>query len=295
LTTSEGIEGGEGTGERAQMSNRKEHIEFRDLKTLQDLAAVVDLQYAVWAFSNAGDAVPLQLLAVHAKRGGVLVGAWDEGKLVGFAYSMPALKGSDVSQWSHMLAVLPDYRACGLGYALKVEQRRRIAATGTELIEWTFDPLQAVNAYLNLSKLGAVSREYAENIYGPNSSSLNHGTPTDRLIVQWWIRSDRVARALAGHGRVELPADSRPANTTHRRDEVLWCEAAAGSLSSPRIHITIPMGFTEMLKVHPAAARDWREQVRRLFQSCLHAGFEADGFVLNPAESVGHYLLTRPS
>ena len=99
-------------------------------------------------------------------------------------------------QWSHMLGVAEPHRGTGLGRLLKIEQRRRTLAMGLDLIEWTYDPLQALNAHFNFVKLAVVVEEYEENVYGESSSVLHRGTPTDRFVARWWIRDPRVERRL---------------------------------------------------------------------------------------------------
>src|SRR5690606_4809080 len=100
------------------------------------------------------------------------------------------------AHWSHMMGVVPECRTSGLGLRLKVAQRERALAMGLDLIEWTFDPLQAVNAHLNFAKLGAIATTYAVNIYGDSSSALHRGTPTDRLIAEWWLQRPHVERRV---------------------------------------------------------------------------------------------------
>src|SRR5207248_7979133 len=103
-------------------------------------------------------------------------------------------------QWSHMLGVLPAFRRDGIGRELKRLQRERALAMGVDLIEWTFDPLQAMNAHLNFAKLGVVAHEYEENIYGESASPLHRGNPTDRFVAEWWVRKPHVERRIARRG-----------------------------------------------------------------------------------------------
>jgi len=102
-----------------------------------------------------------------------------------------------------MLAVRESHRNSGLGRRLKLAQRDEALTRGIDLIEWTFDPLEIKNAYLNIRKLGAIARRYTLNQYGMSSSPLQGGLPTDRLIAEWWLRSKRVETLLVSG---ELPA-----------------------------------------------------------------------------------------
>ena len=147
-------------------------IVIRDLKTIDEFRQVVALEHAIWGYTDSGDVVTVPVFIFTVKRGATLIGAFDaDGRMVGFAYAVVGMKDGRPMQWSHMTGVLPEYRG-GLGYRLKLEQRSRALAQGYELIEWTFDPMQAMNAHLNFAKLGGVVEEYAENFYGESTSAL---------------------------------------------------------------------------------------------------------------------------
>src|SRR5947208_10556392 len=84
---------------------------------------------------------------------------------------------------------------------MKLAQRDDALARGFELMEWTFDPLEIKNTYLNLEKLGAITRRYTVNQYGVSSSPLQGGLPTDRLVAEWWMKSKRVDGLLRSGSR----------------------------------------------------------------------------------------------
>ncbi len=162
---------------------------------------MADLEKDVWGYTDAEDVVPPPVLIVSAKRGGILLGAFDEaGAMKGFVYSIPAVKDGRLTQWSHMLGVTRGAREAGLGLRLKLAQRARAMEMGIDLIEWTYDPLQALNAHLNFTKLGVVVEEYEENIYGVSSSPLHSGSPTDRFVAEWRLTAPHVVRRIGGNG-----------------------------------------------------------------------------------------------
>src|SRR6476660_610676 len=106
----------------------------------------------VWQYADAEDVVPAPVLIVSSKRGGILLGAFDEdGAMAGFVYSMAATKEGRPTQWSHMLGVRAEARNSGLGLRLKLAQREIALAMDQDLIEWTFDPLQALNGHFNFA------------------------------------------------------------------------------------------------------------------------------------------------
>ncbi len=156
---------------------------------------------------------------------------------------------------------------------------------GLDLIEWTFDPLQAINAHLNFAKLGVVAEEYEENIYGESASPLHKGNPTDRLVAEWWIREPPRPRADF--------ADAPPVNRTARSGE--WIETADVDLSldAKRVIIEIPTGFTDMLSRMPDLAMAWRICTRAMFTTYFERGHRAVDFLLDMPNAKGSYLLAR--
>ena len=171
-------------------------IALRPCHGIEDFRACVALQKEVWNFSDA-ELVPLRMFVVADKVGGQVMGAFEGDALVGFALAVPGTRSGHVYLHSHMLAVRKEHRNSGLGRRLKLMQRDEAVARGIELIEWTFDPLEIKNAYLNVEKLGAIVRRYNINQYGITSSPLQGGLPSDRLIAEWWLNSERVRTLLA--------------------------------------------------------------------------------------------------
>jgi len=186
-------------------------IEIRQLFQLSEFEDVVCLQKTIWSFADI-ELLPLRFLVVVSKVGGHVFGAFDRGRMIGFCFAIPGIKPEGRPYLhSHMLGVLPEYRDATVGRRLKLRQRDDALARGIQLIEWTFDPLELKNAYLNIEKLGAIVRRYNENQYGTTSSPLHGGLPTDRCIAEWWIATPRAAghRAApaAGAERIAYPAD----------------------------------------------------------------------------------------
>lgn len=175
-------------------SNLKQ-IRIAPVTKLADFESCVEVQLAVWGYSD-GDLIPKRVFIVAQRIGGQVLGAYDGNKLVGFAMAFPGYRDGKPYLHSHMLAVLAKYRNAGLGRRLKLAQRDDALARGIDRMEWTFDPLEIKNAHLNIARLGAIARLYMRNIYGPSTSPLQGGLPTDRLVVEWWLRSERVRQAL---------------------------------------------------------------------------------------------------
>lgn len=189
-------------------------IVIRSCRSLDELDACVKLQIETWGYSD-GDVIPRRAFIVCQRIGGQVVGAFDvtraedsEGgaeNLVGFAMSLPGIKPGEESGTapvaylhSHMLAVAEGYRNDGIGRQLKLFQRLEALQRGIDLMEWTFDPLEIKNSFLNIHKLATIVRSYTPNFYGVSSSRLQGGLPTDRLHAEWYLRSSRVEATLAG-------------------------------------------------------------------------------------------------
>ena len=276
----------------------------RDLTTLEDYAQVVELERRIWG-PGYGDVVPVPILAVSVLRGGILIGAFTREtedaaeRMVGFVYSLPGIKHSKATQWSHMLGVVAEHRNDGTGRRLKLLQRERALAMGLELIEWTYDPMQALNAHLNFAKLGVVVEEYEENVYGTSSSPLHKGNPTDRFVAEWWIAKPHVERRLQ-HGaaltlRSDEIADAPAANRATPWGDWHTCEDVNLALDARRVRVEIPMRFTEMLSGAPEKALAWRLATREMFTTYFGRGYRVVDFFIDRPNGKGAYLLTRPA
>jgi predicted GNAT superfamily acetyltransferase len=186
-------------------------IEIRPCAGFDELEACVDLQIETWGYDE-NDIIPRKTFLLAQKIGGQVLGAFDNefppdppasrtNSLVGFAMSLPGVKTRNGKTHaylhSHMLAVRESHRNRGLGAQLKWEQRLEALSRGIRHMEWTFDPLQIKNAFLNIHRLGAIACEYRVNFYGVSSSRLQGGLPTDRLLAEWELDSPRVEAILA--------------------------------------------------------------------------------------------------
>ncbi len=187
-----------------------QEIEIRHCSSVGDYRGCVRIEHAIWGQSLA---VPVPLFVVARETGGQILGAFQQDGMIGFTLAFAALRAGQAYLHSHIAAVLPDFRNRGVGRALKLFQRRNALDRGIDLVEWTFDPLDLKNAYFNLVRLGGVARRYIPNCYGITESPLHAGLPTDRLVVEWWLNSDRVKKASAGEPphaegaeRIAIPA-----------------------------------------------------------------------------------------
>jgi len=271
---------------------------IRDLTTIDECRQVAALEKDVWGYTDAEDVVPPPVLIVSVKRGGILLGAFDDaGQMKGFVYSIPSVKDGRLAQWSHMLGVTRDARGSALGVRLKLAQRERALGMGIELVEWTYDPLQAVNAHLNFAKLGVVVEEYEENIYGESSSPLHRGSPTDRFVAEWKLTAPHVERRIAAGG-IGIMRDASVAAAplvNPSRTAGAWLAPGAANLTynGPRLLVEIPVSYAEMQIENAPLALEWRMAIRAIFQHYFGRGYRVVDFFLSRDSGRGHYLLAE--
>jgi predicted GNAT superfamily acetyltransferase len=241
---------------------------LRPLESAADYAACVALQEATWGRGFA-DRVPPSLLMIAPKVGGIAAGAFEAaGALVGLVLGFTGLRHGEPAHWSHMLAVRADRRDQGIGRALKQFQRDRLLASGVRVMYWTFDPLVARNAHLNLTRLGVTVDEYVPDFYGPGEDSpLDRGIGTDRLVVRW---------NLPGTGG----------------DEGQPRSATAGKAVPVRVVVPDDIHRVKARSVRDALA--WREKTRRAFLDLLGRGYRVVGFERAMSGRGGCYVLSPP-
>lgn len=251
-------------------------IQVRTCSRVEEFQQCVHVQQSVWGNELA---VPVPMIVAIHQAGGQVLGAFEGERMVGCSLaflgtrSFPARSGSAQSVetnffHSHFAAVLPDYRDRGVGRSLKLLQREDALKRGVGLIEWNFDPLEMKNAYFNLMRLGAIVRRLIVNCYGITASALHAGMPTDRLVAEWWLASDRVKSIVDGH-RARHGTDSQ--------------------------RISIPAAIAKIRASDRDAALRVQSEVRTQFQKWFAQGYAAAAvekhgasvdYVLEPADAI---------
>jgi predicted GNAT superfamily acetyltransferase len=169
-------------------------MQIRPLESIDEFDAMIELQRRIWGYSDL-EAESRGILTVASRFAGQLLGAFIGQELVGFALAFVGLETSSLH--SHRVGVHPTNQNAGVGFALKLAQREYALKQGYQFIHWTFDPLQPRNAHFNLHKLGGYARRIFPNLYGTGTSPLHGGLPTDRLLVEWDLHSERVLSVLS--------------------------------------------------------------------------------------------------
>jgi predicted GNAT superfamily acetyltransferase len=249
-------------------------IVIRDIETLDEMHEVEQLQREIWGVSDL-DVLPALALRPQKEVGAILMGAFAEGRMVGFVFGFPGILNGQTIIHSDMLGVTSEYRSQNLGYMLKLAQREAALALGVKRITWTFDPLQSRNAHLNFAKLGVIADRYLVNYYGETSSFL-HRSGTDRLWVTWLLDREREPKTpeLSNlFALIRVGENGEPIVNTDDTDE-------------RELVIEIPGEANPEL---------WREPTRAAFTSALNAGHIVTGFyvVERNDRKIGAYFLTR--
>ncbi len=245
-------------------------IEIREVTAIADYNACVQLQREVFGLPDL-EISPRRHLIVSYEAGGWTLGAFVEGKLVGFVLHLAAARGAEIFGYSHMMAVAAEYQNRGLGARLKWAQRARAMSEARDLIKWTFEPTRARNAHFNLNRLGVVVREYAVNFYGTDyvtnpaeKAAGVSGMDSDRVFASWELRSPRVEALAAGR---------------------------AYSLPDPDRTIEIPADYSALLKADPAGGKREMLRVREEFLKALSDGLVCRAFERDAEKP--RYLLYR--
>jgi predicted GNAT superfamily acetyltransferase len=275
-----------------------ENIEIRECVAIDDLDNCIRLQREVFGLPDL-EISPRRHLIVSREAGGWTLGAFvgqgDERRLVGFVHTLAGVRaGAEAFAYSHMMAVAAEYQNKGVGARLKWSQRERALQEGKRFIKWTWDPMQARNAYFNLNRLGVVVTSYAENFYGTDyvtsptlqtaeMAATAPGIDSDRLFADWYLDSRRVMQ-LAKTFSVASAAAAGAAGS--QRDDQAEPELP------PNATIDIPTDWTKLCKVNPVQAKLEQLRVRREFQDAFAAGLVAAGFERSSERP--RYLLYEP-
>lgn len=254
-------------------------MKIRPFESHEDRAQCVALQQLTWGHDFT-EKVPAAMLLVAQKLGGVCAGAFDDnGQMRGFVFGVTGLRDGKLVHWSDMLAVHPDAQGQRLGERLKEFQRDHCRHIGVATIYWTYDPLVARNAHLNLNRMRGRVDEFVAAMYGEGTNSpLQGDMPTDRFVVSWAVDPAQGA----------VPLDAMPT------DAVLVVGVNAEELSlvhAPNIAVRVPRDITALANSDIAAARRWRFATRRAFGHYLTRGYHVRGFVADALG--GSYLLVR--
>ena len=240
-------------------------IEIKTLDSIADFRELPGIEQSAWEFSEL-DTEPHYLMARVQKYGGLVQGLFLDRKIIGFTYGVIGKWEGEHFIYSHMTAVVKEHQSRGYGFLLKKAQREGALKLGYDTIRWNFDALESLNAYFNLHRLGVISVEYDEDIYGMGESGLHKGLSTDRLIATWLLHSDRVATRLEKK-IAPIEEDIPP--------------SLIDNLSHETAYIETPKDIRAIKKKDMGLALAWRERHRELFEPAFQRGYVAEEFVFS--------------
>ncbi|MFC7395282.1 GNAT family N-acetyltransferase [Scopulibacillus cellulosilyticus] len=245
-------------------------IKIKELTSLDELNKMSELEEQVWKTPP----LPTHQTLTVAKNGGIILGAYHENTMVGFNYGFPGFRNQQVYLCSHMTGIHPDYQKKGIGFSLKRKQREAAIEKGYTLVNWTYDPLESLNAYLNLSKCHGIAAEYIEHLYGDMDDALNGNLPSDRFRVEWWINSDHVKKGYPENQSKETP---QLVGIKENSEFPGLHDFESGTLNiieeSDTWLVPVPKTFQQIKKNDLGLALDWRLKTRKIFKALLSKGY----------------------
>jgi predicted GNAT superfamily acetyltransferase len=258
-------------------------VTIRRVDAPEEYDECVRLQRDTWG-SQFTESVPATILRVAQEVGGITAAAFDEGDaMLGFVFGITGVRNGELAHWSDMLAVRAGARDRGLGKKLKAYQRELLLQIGVRTMYWTYDPLVARNANLNLQQLGARVDQYRTNFYGEDTGSVMHAAiGTDRFIVRWAL-DVTAAPYVVDATWAAAPIVNAGGDTAE----------SAGVGDAHRVRVAIPDDIFVVLDADPALAIQWRESTRQAFMKYLERGYSVTGFLRGSGATPGTYLLER--
>ena len=276
------------------ISRVKLEVRLKEINDLSGFQACLELQRETWG-RDFSDLVPPTVLMIAQKTGGLVLGAYVDDLLVGFAWGISGLRGNHKIHWSDMLAVKKSFRDQGIGYLLKMRQRQILRRRGVQEILWTFDPLESRNAHFNFSKLGVVVREYCPNFYGFTRSPVHAVLETDRLIAIWNIQvgttAPRTKQTMLETRRIINPCrlsktneliSGTPDLNLHKRNRV----------STTPLYFEMVSNLAELRSKNLPLARQWQQHTRTAFCHYLSKSYIITDFVREEIDSrMGYFYV----
>ena len=244
----------------------------RPLSSPSEYEEAEKVQVSAWGMTGDVRPTPKEVMIAMHDNGGLALGAFDGKRMVGFAIMMAAYLRDTSYLYSHMTGVIPEYQSKGVGYLLKQKQKEAAAERGVGLIAWTFDPIIAKNASLNVGKLGTILRNYHVDYYGEMRDSINYGWPTDRVLAEWYLHPGTVPKSVDA-GQPYSPL--KTAGTEPYPRCVDWAVARRAK----RAFVRIPGDIVELKRKDGSEAIRWREATREVFKAYFGAGYSAVSLV----------------
>jgi predicted GNAT superfamily acetyltransferase len=243
-------------------------MEIREISKPEEMKHILPVASSAWGEESA-ESMVADMLRALSYHGGLVLGAYENEKLIGFQFSFIGQRKGIYYLYSHMTGVVNEKKGSGIGFMLKQKQREWALEHGFDLIAWTFDPLMSLNAHFNIRKLGAIARSLYPNFYGEMHDALNRGLETDRFFAEWWLHCERATTSNA-------PVLTKTSITD---DGFIRLEGME-NLSSETLAVEIPADLQRMKLHNPPLAAEWRKRSRDIFSHLFREGYAATDFVI---------------
>lgn len=252
-------------------------IEIRKLKRVKDYKKTFEIQKSAWGINDL-EIDPHFLMTRVQKYGGLLQGLFLDEICVGFSYGIMGKWQGEIFFFSYSVAVLKEHQGKGFGFLLKKAQRQEVMEMGYDVIRWNYDPLESLNAYFNIHRLGTNSEEYERDIYGEGENGLQKGLPTDRLVATWDLKSKRVIERM----KTKIPRISFdvPKDKIENYGEKI-------------AFIEIPRDIRLLKESNMNQAYHWRMKTRESFESAFKKGFIVEEYVFSKDQTRVFYKLRK--
>lgn len=269
-------------------ADRIEGFRFRRLEKPEEFRQLAEVHREALGAED-GATVPTDLQRALQDNGGLVLGAFADIYLAGFALSLIGWDGATLYHYSHLTAVRPEYQNHHLGYRLKTYQRDEVLKLGLSEIRWAFDPLQSRNAWLSVRRLGARPDRYFPHYYGRLADAADAGLDTDRVRAVWTLAAPEVEARVGGR----LPGREDDERRWRASSAVVETEPSENGLRVPTVvtepsgasaHLEIPFDLALVREHEPESLRRWRHAVRDAFRAATDLGFVVDDFAVVPID-----------
>ncbi|GAA0351350.1 GNAT family N-acetyltransferase [Bacillus horti] len=265
-----------------------EAILYSEVTSHHELHQVVQLQTEIWG-QDVVSPLPQLLATIH--HGGIIIAAFSEGEMVGFNYGFPGVEGDHKYLVSHMTGIVPGFQNKGIGFGLKMKQKKLASSLGYKKIVWTYDPLEARNGFFNICKLGAKPTKYLEAYYGQMTDKINKALPADRLLMEWCIDQElHKARSAKKHDETVSP--KKYAIKIKNGSPYVYDLEKILQNSLP-IYVTVPSNIHQIKEEDIELAKAWRFTIREAVKTSFTHGYRITNMVKNEQESTYSYVLTK--
>ena len=269
---------------------------LKQLSSVEDMKAMQKVEQMVWEKNPAS----INDTVAAIRNGGIAIGAYIGGEMVGFVFAFPGYKNRMVYLHSHKMGVNPNYRKLGIGRKLKEMELKVANDIGYSLIDWTFDPLEGTNAYLNLHRLHAIAAHYIENCYGQMADKLNYGLPTDRFTAEWWIASNHVNKEQPWLSKIKFDENKVLLHTDINKEglPIIISENCEHNIADRKTDneiwfLPIPGNFQQIKKVDAELAKSWRLGTRSIFKMLINEGYAAVDILRISGYAVYFYVFVK--